>query len=407
MVTVSFAANFRGSAGSAASLAAANFASVNLASFVIPSEARNLLFAASPPELSHAAAPIPLAACRINSLRFMTPPLFSSGPSHYLVWTPASSGRYHYSVGTVPVPGQAPPSYAPCKSPPRVRHTAPRLPFRPPPYILFTRIYHRNSKTRKAPPSALQGPQGPAGRLARRGKAQRLECRGVGRRRGVSSPRPSAFRRHARGNAFRRAQRRRSPRARHRPPRARRPRHGRAVRAHGLRRSCPSPSLRQAARRRREPRNDSPAFNLVRTRPNTSRLRRNQDAPRALRIAQQNLFRSSYRTARARPRTCRAPPFFRRPPARLRYQQRPSGQPRRNDVARRRPDAKPVRRSRGIGQDWPALRLRNRRNGHLHRPASRRLGAAPVDANHLVGPRLSFRPLLLFQLARKKRRPRN
>src|SRR5260221_6121611 len=95
MVTVSFAANFRGSAGSAASLAAPRFASANLASFVIPSEARNLLFAASPPEPSQAAAPIPLAACRINSLRFMIPPLFSSDPSPYRLWTPQAPGGYH------------------------------------------------------------------------------------------------------------------------------------------------------------------------------------------------------------------------------------------------------------------------------------------------------------------------
>src|SRR5258708_23740504 len=142
MVTVSFAANFRGRAGSAASLAAANSAPS-----VIPSEPRNLLFAANPPEPSHAAAPIPLAACRINSLRFMTPPLFSSGPSHYRVWTPTSPRRYHSTVGSVPVLRRTP-SYAARQSPHRVRHTAPSLPFRPPPYILFTRIYHRNSKTR-------------------------------------------------------------------------------------------------------------------------------------------------------------------------------------------------------------------------------------------------------------------
>src|SRR3984893_16292232 len=100
MVTVSLAANLRGSAGSAASLAASNFAPS-----VIPSEARNLLFAASPPEPSHATAPIPLAACRINSLRFMTPPLFSAAQSRYRVWTPRSSVRYHCNIiGSAPVP---------------------------------------------------------------------------------------------------------------------------------------------------------------------------------------------------------------------------------------------------------------------------------------------------------------
>src|SRR5258708_39573166 len=95
MAPVSFAANFRGSAGSAASLAAPRFASASLASFAIPSEARNLLFAASPPEPSQPAAPIPLAASRINALRFMIPPLFSSAPSPYRLWTPQAPGGYH------------------------------------------------------------------------------------------------------------------------------------------------------------------------------------------------------------------------------------------------------------------------------------------------------------------------
>src|SRR5882672_1852973 len=70
MVTASFAENFRGRAGSAASLS----------SRVIPSEASNLRFAASPAEPSNAAAPIPPAACRINSLRFITPPLLQRMP---------------------------------------------------------------------------------------------------------------------------------------------------------------------------------------------------------------------------------------------------------------------------------------------------------------------------------------
>ncbi len=207
--------------------------------------------------------------------------------------------------------------------------------------ILLARTYHRNSKTRAAPPSALYGAQRPAGRLARRGKAQRLECRGVGRRRCVSSRRASPFRRHARGNAFRRA-RWRSSRARHRPPRPRRTRHGRAVRAHGLRGPRSPASLRQAARRRSQPRNHSPAFELVRTRRPSPRLRRIQNTPRALRAAQQDLFRSPHWPAPASPRSRRAPSFFRRRPARLCHQQRPPGQPRRNDVARRRAHAKPV-----------------------------------------------------------------
>src|SRR5712664_1520992 len=128
MVTVSFAANFRGSAGSAASLAAPRFASANLASFVIPSEARNLLFAASPPEPSQAAAPIPLAACRINSLRFMIPPLFSSDPSPYRLWTPQAPGGYHPCI------------IRPLRSPPRMRHTAPPLPFRPTPHTRHSNL---------------------------------------------------------------------------------------------------------------------------------------------------------------------------------------------------------------------------------------------------------------------------
>src|SRR5260221_11958914 len=116
MATVSFATNFRGRAGSAASLAAANSAAS-----VIPREGRNPRCAASPLEPSHA-APIPLAACRINSLRFMIPPLFSSDPSPYRLWTPQAPGGYHRV------------SYARCELPPRMLHTAPPLSFRPTPY---------------------------------------------------------------------------------------------------------------------------------------------------------------------------------------------------------------------------------------------------------------------------------
>src|SRR6266852_5936029 len=94
MVTVSFAANLRGRAGKAAKLASAKLASASPAPFVIPSEARNLLFAARAPEPSHTEAPIPLAARLINSLRFMTPPFSSSGP-RYRVWTLHAHGRYH------------------------------------------------------------------------------------------------------------------------------------------------------------------------------------------------------------------------------------------------------------------------------------------------------------------------
>src|SRR4029077_9621225 len=95
MFTVSFAANLRGSAGSAA-----NLVSAKVALLVIPSEASNLLFAdrvAALP-LSHA-APAPPAARRINSLRFMTPPLRFSAPIRSLVWTPASPLGYHWNLG--------------------------------------------------------------------------------------------------------------------------------------------------------------------------------------------------------------------------------------------------------------------------------------------------------------------
>src|SRR6266849_130314 len=134
MVTVSFAANLRGSAGSAASRASASSAPL-----VIPREARNLLFADSVAALplSHA-APAPPAACRINSLRFITPPLCFSALSRSLLWTPRLASRLslqrrHF---VYPAPRQwsarrRPPSYARCKS---LRHTAPPLPFRPGPY---------------------------------------------------------------------------------------------------------------------------------------------------------------------------------------------------------------------------------------------------------------------------------
>src|ERR1700682_120700 len=87
MVAVSFATTLRGSAGRAASLASADFAPS-----VTPSEARNLLFAPSAFAPTQT-APIPPAACRMNSLRFMTPPLCFSGPSHYRVWTPHLASR--------------------------------------------------------------------------------------------------------------------------------------------------------------------------------------------------------------------------------------------------------------------------------------------------------------------------
>src|SRR5258708_3435334 len=86
MVTVSFAENLRGRAGSAASLS----------SRVIPTEASNPCLAASPAEPSNAAAPIPPAACRINSLRFITPP---STHATYRFGRPSPPAGYHRAAG--------------------------------------------------------------------------------------------------------------------------------------------------------------------------------------------------------------------------------------------------------------------------------------------------------------------
>src|SRR6266404_663242 len=101
MVTVSFAANLRGRAGSAASLASATLASANPAPFVIPSEASILPFAAKAPEPSHAAAPIPPAARLKNSLRFMTPPFLLLRPP-VQTWTHHGRGGHH--AGIIPPP---------------------------------------------------------------------------------------------------------------------------------------------------------------------------------------------------------------------------------------------------------------------------------------------------------------
>src|SRR5882762_133189 len=86
MVTVSFAANFRGKGGSAASLS----------SRVIPREVSNPCLAASPAEPSNAAAPTPPAACRINSLRFITPP---STHATYRFGRPTPPAGYHRAAG--------------------------------------------------------------------------------------------------------------------------------------------------------------------------------------------------------------------------------------------------------------------------------------------------------------------
>src|SRR5260370_4169803 len=101
MVTVSFAANLRGRAGSAASLASAKLASANPAPFVIPSEARNLLSAARAPEPNHAAVPAPPAARLKNSLRFMTPPFLLLRPPAQ-TWTHHGRGGHHTGILTPP-----------------------------------------------------------------------------------------------------------------------------------------------------------------------------------------------------------------------------------------------------------------------------------------------------------------
>src|SRR5260370_40439129 len=101
MATGSFAANLRGRAGSAASLASATLASAKLAAFVIPSEASILPFAAKAPEPSHAAAPIPPAARLKNSPRFMTPPFLLLRPP-VQTWTHHHRGGHH--AGIIPPP---------------------------------------------------------------------------------------------------------------------------------------------------------------------------------------------------------------------------------------------------------------------------------------------------------------
>src|SRR5260370_9144530 len=101
MVTVSFAANLRGRAGIAASLASANLASANPAPFVIPSEARNLLSADRAPEPNHAAVPAPPAARLKNSLRFMTPPFLLLRPP---VQTWPHHDRGGHRAGIIPPP---------------------------------------------------------------------------------------------------------------------------------------------------------------------------------------------------------------------------------------------------------------------------------------------------------------
>src|SRR6266849_1552542 len=145
MVTVSFATNLRGSAGSAASLASASSAPL-----VIPSEARNLLFAdrvAALP-LSHA-APAPPAACHINSLRFITPPLCFSAPSPWLFGRPASPPGYHCSAGilfTLRLANgrlAAGPHHTPAANRCVIRHHP--FPSDPRRMILLARTYHRNS----------------------------------------------------------------------------------------------------------------------------------------------------------------------------------------------------------------------------------------------------------------------
>src|SRR5882762_1551245 len=125
MLTVSFAANLRGRAGSAASLS----------SGVIPSEVSNPRFAASPAEPSNAAAPIPPAACRINSLRFITPPFFNACPFHYtLLDAPHCRSVINTAVSRLTILRRANATLADSYDAPgnrrQVRHTAPALPFR-------------------------------------------------------------------------------------------------------------------------------------------------------------------------------------------------------------------------------------------------------------------------------------
>src|SRR6266404_5806675 len=238
MVTVSFAANLRGRAGNAASLS----------SRVIPSETSNPRFAASPAEPSNAAAPIPPAACLINSLRFITPPSSTYAPFHYTFGRPVLPVGYQHRSKSLDILRRANAILADPYGTPANRQqgasygTSPSLPHaRPSSWVKG--LPNRNFKTRTPPPSAVSRAQKPADGLARRRKAQRLQCRGVGRRRSIPPRRPPTFRRHPRRASLRRHWWR-SPRPRRSPPRSPRSRHGRAVRPHGCGGSCPPPSFR-------------------------------------------------------------------------------------------------------------------------------------------------------------------